>query len=140
MDMLAAVRPGLVDLLLCHPPYVPTSSDALDAATASAAAGGVCASVEAAAWTWAGGPGGSRLLERLLDALPTILAPQGHALVLWYETVLSEETFRLAARGLRSRLISERRLGGEFFCILRIDRCDAAPGSAPRVMPPSMNW
>ena len=144
-DMVAAFRPGLVDLLLCHPPYVPTTSDALEAATATAAAGGVCASVEAAAWTWAGGPGGCRLLERLIDALPTVLARDGFALVLWYETSLSEETFGLVARGLRSHVVGERRVAGEFFCILRIDRSASAHGavtgeSAPRVMPPSMNW
>lgn len=145
-DMVAAFRPGLVDVLLCHPPYVPTTLDALEAATTTAAAGGVCASVEAATWTWAGGPGGCRLLERLIDALPTVLARDGFALVLWYETLLPEETFGLAARGLRSRVVSERRVGGEFFCILRIDRSASAQDgaitheSAPRIMPPCMNW
>ena len=122
LDLTLGLRPGLIDLLVCHPPYVPTSADVLNAATCEAAAGKMCKNVEAAAWTWAGGPGGTGLLDRLLSALPTILAPKGSALVLWFEPSLAESFPRLEALGLRCSLVSERRLRSERFCVLRVER------------------
>ena len=124
MDMVSALRPGLVDLLVCHPPYVPTSAHVLEEALSQAAAGDTTGTIEAASWTWAGGPGGCGMLLRLLEALPMVLSAHGFALLLWYERDLSISFGeQLEALGLRSSLVCERHAGGEYFCVLRVDRC-----------------
>lgn len=130
MDLVAAMRPGLIDLLLCHPPYVPTSAVELE--TARASSGEAKASVEAAKVTWAGGPGGTRMLGALCDALPRVLSPDGFALVLWFERELSSDAFGLEALGLCSTLLGERHANGETFCILRIERASSASSPGAR--------
>ena len=121
MDVVAAMRAGTVDVLACHPPYVPTSDELLDDAKAGAAH--AAETLESAAWTWAGGPGGTAVLDRLLAALPTVLSPTGVAYVLFF----SEEAFapaRLAAAGLTCECIASHN-GAETFVVMRIERSGA---------------
>ena len=58
MDLIAALRPGLIDVVAFHSPYVPTTAEALAEGHARAAAGESSATIESASWTWAGGPFG----------------------------------------------------------------------------------
>jgi release factor glutamine methyltransferase len=66
MDLLTALRPGLVDVLVFNPPYVPTSDEELQSALQTA-------DISAA---WAGGPRGRLVLDRLLPRLGALLAAQ----------------------------------------------------------------
>ena len=54
MDLLSALRPGMVDVLVFNPPYVPTSDDELQHALEHA-------DISAA---WAGGPRGRVVVDR----------------------------------------------------------------------------
>ena len=65
-DLLGAVRPGTVDVLLFNPPYVPTSEEE--------AAGGQAERDTAA---WAGGPDGRVVVDRLLPDLGRLLSARG---------------------------------------------------------------
>ena len=123
MDVVSALRPGTVDLLVCHPPYVPTDDELLGAAKAKASTS--ADNLQNAAWTWAGGPGGTAVLDALLASLPAVLSPRGVAYVLFFEA----EAFgadRLAARGLDCTLVSSYSAPGETFVVMRIERTLAA--------------
>ena len=78
-------------------------------------------SIERAARTWAGGPGGRAVLNKVLDAIPAVLTPAGVAYVLFFE----EEAFAAAgleARGWHFTKVAEYRAKGETFLVVRIAR------------------
>lgn len=122
MDLLSALRPGTVDVLAFHPPYVPTSVAMLDEASASAGQGSA-PSIEAAHWTWAGGPGGRAVLDRLLNDLPRLLAPEGVAFVLFFDAHLEG----LDALGLTSEVVAKHETPAETFFVHRIARSPDGP-------------
>lgn len=67
-DLLGPFRSGVFDLVVCNPPYLPTPpeqewGDPMERALS-------------------GGPDGRAVVDRLLPALPRVLAPGGRALVL----------------------------------------------------------
>jgi len=76
-DLLGAVRPGAVDVLLFNPPYVPTSEE-------EAAGGQAERDISAA---WAGGPDGRVVVDRLLPDLGRLLSARGvryhHLVCVW---------------------------------------------------------
>ena len=76
-DLLGAVRPGTVDVLLFNPPYVPTSEE-------EAAGGQAERDISAA---WAGGPDGRVVVDRLLPDLGRLLSARGvryhHLVCVW---------------------------------------------------------
>jgi hypothetical protein len=79
MDLLAALRPASVDLLVFMPPYVPSTEAAFAEAMSSASSVETPVdSLEQAAWVWSGGPGGLAILERLVSRdLDRVLAERG---------------------------------------------------------------
>jgi len=101
---------GAVDILAFNPPYVPTSA----AEFALAAAGrGLAAS-------WAGGPQGTAVLERLLPLVPRLLAPHGR----FYLVAVAENeprtlSERLLALGFAPKLLLSRTAGCERLFVLR---------------------
>ena len=120
MDVARALRPGVADLIVALPPYVPTTAAALDAAGAAAAAGTSAARPEGAGWAWAGGPHGRSVLERLVHALPALLSARGAAYLLHFDAAwLLEE---VAATGLAASVVAEETEVGERWCIVRVER------------------
>jgi methylase of polypeptide subunit release factors len=79
MNLLAALRPASVDLLVFMPPYVPSTEAAFAEAMSSASSVETPVdSLEQAAWVWSGGPGGLAILERLVSRdLDRVLAEGG---------------------------------------------------------------
>lgn len=69
MDLLSAMRPGCIDMIVFNPPYVPTSEE-------ECLEGAAARDISAA---WAGGPRGRLILDRLLPELPSLLSPTGKA-------------------------------------------------------------
>ena len=65
--LLAGLRPGTVDVVVWHCPYVPTTPAQLEDAKARADL----------SCSYAGGPGGHMLLKETLGMLRTVLAPGG---------------------------------------------------------------
>ena len=115
MDLVSALRPGTIDVLTCHPPYVPTSSEQLDAAHAKAAVTSSSTEcMEDAARTWAGGPNGRAVFDRMIDALPSALSPTASRT---YSSLRRRRSIKRALRrwafnagGWRSTVRMERRL------------------------------
>jgi release factor glutamine methyltransferase len=126
MDLLSALRPGIVDVLVFNPPYVPTSTEELVEAVATA-------DISAA---WAGGPRGRLVLDRLLPALGPALSPSG---LFYLLGVAENEPSEIASllreqAGLESVVIAERRAQNERLFVMRCRRGGAteAPPSPRR--------
>jgi release factor glutamine methyltransferase len=117
MDLVSALRPGMVDVMVFHPPYVPTTSALLDEAAEAAAA--PATSMERAAFVWAGGPSGRAVLDRQLESLPTVLSERGVAYVLFFEEAAFEGLERL---GLHCSCVARHQDKSESFVIMRIER------------------
>jgi release factor glutamine methyltransferase len=113
MDLLTALRPGCVDVLVFNPPYVPTSAEELDEAV-------VRRDISAA---WAGGPRGRLVLDRLLPVVAAALSPTGAFYLLGVrENDPDEIAAQLAAHGLRSHVVAERRAQNERLFVMRFTR------------------
>ena len=113
MDLLSALRPGVVDVLIFNPPYVPTSEEelqyALDHADISAA--------------WAGGPRGRLVLDRLLPQLGTLLSPRGVFYLLGVrENAPDEIAALLREQGFMARTVAERRAQNERLFVMAFTR------------------
>ena len=126
MDLLSAFRSSqIIDILTFLPPYVPTTTDALEAAVSKASGERCeCKSIEEASWMWAGGPHGRALLERLIPALPSLLSPSGVAYLLFCD--VEWLTGFAAAHGLAARAIALHSEHGDHFAILRCEHAGAA--------------
>lgn len=112
-DLLSALRPGCVDVLVFNPPYVPTSSEELEQAVASA-------DISAA---WAGGPRGRVVLDRLLPAVGGALSPRGVFYLLGVaENDPAEIAARLGADGFEATTVAERRAQNERLFVMRFAR------------------
>eukprot|EP00320_Phaeocystis_rex_P000018 CAMPEP_0119080400 /NCGR_PEP_ID=MMETSP1178-20130426/111790_1 /TAXON_ID=33656 /ORGANISM="unid sp, Strain CCMP2000" /LENGTH=230 /DNA_ID=CAMNT_0007062995 /DNA_START=172 /DNA_END=864 /DNA_ORIENTATION=+ len=113
MDLLSALRPNLIDVLVFNPPYVPTSVEelrhAVEAVDISAA--------------WAGGPRGRLVLDRLLPQLGRLLSPRGVFYLLGVrENEPDEIAELLAAQGFSARTVAERRAQNERLFVMRFAR------------------
>ena len=113
MDLLHALRPASIDVLVFNPPYVPTSEDELAEAIASR-------DISAA---WAGGERGRRVLDRLLPAIGHALSPRGLFYLLGVaENDREEIATILRAQGLGADLVAERRAQNERLFVMRFSR------------------
>jgi len=127
-DVLDGVRPGTIDLLVCHPPYVPTSRSVYMEAIAKASAS--ADGIERAPWAWAGGPHGRAVVDKLLGSLDTVLSPLGVAYVLFYDEKMFMHAFKdagLASMGWQcARATDPYKADGEVFIVMRIERPGAS--------------
>ena len=114
MDLLSALRPGSVDVLVFNPPYVPTSEEELEEAVAAR-------DISAA---WAGGTRGRRVLDRLLPEIGTALAPKGLFYLLGVAENAVDEIAALLKEhaGLEGALVGERRAQNERLWVWRFAR------------------
>ena len=114
MDLLTALRPGSVDVLVFNPPYVPTSEEELAEAVAAR-------DISAA---WAGGTRGRRVLDRLLPVLGDALAPGGVFYLLGVAENEPHEIARVLREqcGLEEHLVAERRAQNERLFVRRFAR------------------
>jgi len=105
---LAAGLCGPFDLILFNPPYLPTEpaeriDDWLELALD-------------------GGPSGRDVIERFLNKIPSLLAPDGRVLLLISSLTGLDETLELIrANGFESHTVAEEKVeGGEILMILRL--------------------
>lgn len=113
MDLLSALRPGTIDVLVFNPPYVPTSPEELHDAEAR---GDISAA-------WAGGERGREVLDRLLPHIRTCLAPTAFFYLLGVsENDPAEISEILAAQGFHAETIAQRRAQNERLFVIRFSR------------------
>ena len=118
-DLLTALRPDCIDVLIFNPPYVPTPDEELAEAERTA-------DISAA---WAGGERGRRVLDRLLPVLGPALAPGG----LFYLLGVAENDpqeiaeYLLAQHGFTSKLVGERRAQNERLFVMRFEKPEPGP-------------
>jgi release factor glutamine methyltransferase len=114
MDLLGALRPGSVDVLVFNPPYVPTSDEELEEAERTT-------DISAA---WAGGERGRRVLDRLLPLLGAALSPTGVFYLLGVSENDPQEIARmlLEEQQLESHMVAERRAQNERLFVMRFSR------------------
>ncbi|GAA6054344.1 hypothetical protein JCM3770_003327 [Rhodotorula araucariae] len=126
-DLTGSLLPRLqsaVDVLVFNPPYVETD----DVEAEQAQQGGV---IERA---WAGGAGGMRVTNRLLEQVDTLLSPRGvFYLVAVPENKPLEIIEQMRARGLHGEITLKRRAGREHLHVLRFSRPEhpEIPANAP---------
>ena len=115
MDLLTALRPKSVDVLVFNPPYVPTSNEELAEALESR---GIAAS-------WAGGSRGRLVLDRML---PQMVDDKLSSKGLFYLLGVAENDVAEIAQtltegcGLEATLIGERRAQNERLWVWRFAR------------------
>lgn len=87
-----AVEHGPFDVVLSNPPYVPVDGEGKDP-------------------RWDAGPDGRSVLDPLCDSLPTLLSPDGFALLVHSEFTGVEETLeRVHAAGLAGSVVARERI------------------------------
>lgn len=130
MSLLAAFRPGSVDLALILPPYLASTRKSVEELTAVAAADGTVEMLADADWIFLGGPQGTSLLEQLVDEdLGRVLSPEGFALVcvgngMSMETV-GEAIERASSGAFEASVVDRSGEEGHETTIIRIERCNA---------------
>lgn len=114
MDLLSALRPASVDVLVFNPPYVPTSEEELTEALASH-------DISAA---WAGGTRGRRVLDVLLPRVGAALSSHGAFYLLGVAENDADEisTILRESAGFEGELIAERRAQNERLWVMRYTR------------------
>lgn len=120
-DLLTCFRPCSIGCAVFHVPYVPTSQEVLDEAM-------VRADFSA---TWAGGPRGLGVLERLLPMLRRVLEPAGILYILFYE--IAEVTQLLAWNGLHAVPCARYKSPAESLYVLRCTFEIEQPRAAPEI-------
>ncbi|XP_071448714.1 methyltransferase N6AMT1 [Hetaerina americana] len=68
-DLLSCLGSGFVDILICNPPYVPTSDEELNSA-------------DALTCSWAGGKNGRKVMDRLFNDVSRLMSPGGKFYIL----------------------------------------------------------
>ncbi|KAL1406917.1 S-adenosylmethionine-dependent methyltransferase [Vanrija albida] len=130
-DLLTGLKPritGKVDLLIFNPPYVETEETERAVTQDQRDIGGA----------WAGGQYGMTVTNKILQQLPSLLAPGGRFyLVAIHQNKPDEIIARMRAVGLECKTMIKRRAGRELLSVIRMIRPAHvhAPVVAPIVAP-----
>ncbi|TXT07293.1 hypothetical protein VHUM_03463 [Vanrija humicola] len=134
-DLLTGLKPrvaGKIELLIFNPPYVETEETERAVTQDQRDIGGA----------WAGGQYGMTVTNKILEQLPTLLAPGGRFyLVAIHQNKPDEIIARMRAVGLECKTMIKRRAGRELLSVIRMIRpahvpaAVAAPVVAPAVTP-----
>lgn len=117
-DLLCALRPCSIDVLIFNPPYVLTSDDELQS---DHNVNGIIN--DSITKSWAGGSNGRRIIDRFLCQLDNWLTPEGRAyLLVLKENRPDEIIVNLGLIGFTAKRIAERKIRGEHLFVLKIER------------------
>lgn len=129
MDLLSAFKPNSVDLLVFNPPYVPTPSDDDEKAPEhkkfyDTDAEKVYGSDEKMLIkSWAGGVDGCEIINRVINNLDQILAPNGVFYLLIIKDNNPEKIKEdLRKLGFQAEQIIDRKIRGEHLIVLKVSR------------------
>ena len=132
-DLATAVKPGLVDILIFNPPYVPTESvpEASSTFTDSKSKDSFARDSHLLSLSTDGGIDGMEITNRLLDQIPEVLSERGIAYILLCAGNQPQEVmerirawpamsgWNWSVEKVRS---SGRKAGWERLCVIRISR------------------
>jgi len=99
---------GLVDLIVCNPPYVETDEDEQGTSDLRAA--------------WAGGPMGLSFTNRLVELIPKMLSSNGVAYVVFEDQNKPYAFMEESRFHLKSEVILKRRAGRELLYVLKFQK------------------
>lgn len=119
MNLLNGFRSNVIDLLIFNPPYVVTPDDEIDSQELSTDN----AFNDKITKSWAGGTDGRLIMDRVFEAMDTILSPNGMAYILVIEENKPHEIIaNMKGRKLYGSIVAERRIRGEHLYVLRFQR------------------
>lgn len=109
-DLLSNLTSGVVDVLICNPPYVPTTEEELT-------------NSDKLALSWAGGKDGRQVMNRLFSDVPRLLSPEGiFYLLVLKENRPSEIIDLFHDYDFISDIIMSRKAGREHLFVLKFSR------------------
>lgn len=119
-NLLDNFKPHIVDVLVFNPPYVVTPDEELERKTSNTET----EAPDNLVYSWAGGAGGRRVIDALVEKLSNILSPDGVLyLLLLKENNPKDITRELAKNNFLAVQFKERRILGEHLFILKVTRC-----------------
>lgn len=122
MDLVGGFVPGVVDLLVFNPPYVPTSEEDCPKELEEHI-GQFGEGLHDLVKSWAGGCDGMAVTNRVLATLDRILSPEGVFYCLLVKENNPEDVIgRLARDGFEGSVVKERKIRGEHLFVLKIVR------------------
>lgn len=117
-DLLGALRPHSIDVLIFNPPYVVTPDEELQ--DANNFDGDFNDSIIK---SWAGGLEGRRIIDRFLNQLDNWLSPEGRAYLLVIKENNPDKIIQnLLEVGFLAKQIMQRKIRGEHLFVLKIER------------------
>lgn len=118
MDLLGGLSSkwlGKIDVLLFNPPYVPTPDSEVHQ--------------NGIARAWAGGERGRRVIDRLLNQLPSLLSPSGELFLVTVSQNNPQEIIdQMKIRGFTGELLSTRTADEEVLSIVHFTKIFGGPG------------
>ncbi|XP_058815250.1 uncharacterized protein LOC131678857 [Topomyia yanbarensis] len=121
MDLLNGFRPGLIDLLVFNPPYVPTCGEPGERLEEQIEQFG--AEGYDLVKSWAGGLDGMVVTNKILNELDRLLSPVGvFYLLLLRENKPTEIIRRLESEHFKVNIVKERKIRGEHLFVLKVAR------------------
>lgn len=134
MDLLSSFKANSVDLLIFNPPYVPTPSDESETSNipehkkmydddADKVFKSSCEE-KLLIRSWAGGADGCEIINRVINSLNQILAPNGIFYLLIIKDNNPEKIKKeLHELGFKAVQVIDRKIRGEHLIVLRITKC-----------------
>lgn len=124
MNLLGSIKDHSIDLLVFNPPYVPSRVDK-ETEERQLEQEKVLNSSDNLIRTWAGGVNGREVIDKVVEEIDRVLAPNGtFYLLLLKENKPNEIIGDLKKRNFHAEIFMERRIIGEHLVILKIVKAD----------------
>ncbi|XP_046385376.1 methyltransferase N6AMT1 [Ischnura elegans] len=109
-DLLTCLKTGVVDILICNPPYVPTSNEELNCK-------------DPLTCSWAGGENGRQVMDRLFSDVRRLLSPGGKFYILVLKENRPSEIIDLFLnKGFKYDTILSRKSGRESLSVIKFTK------------------
>ena len=119
MNLLNGFRSNVIDVLIFNPPYVVTPDEEIDSYESPKDNPFNDNIIK----SWAGGTDGRLIMDRVFDAMDSILSPNGTAYILVIEENKPKEIIaNMKTKGFCGSIMAERRIRGEHLFVIRFHR------------------
>lgn len=119
MNLLNGFRLNVIDVLIFNPPYVVTPNEEIDCNESPHDNPFNDQIIQ----SWAGGIDGRLIMDRVFDAMDSILSPNGTAYILVIEENKPKEIIAsMESKAFHGSIVAERRIRGEHLYVIRFQR------------------